>query len=85
MDGWRADASPSDSADHGNSSRATDHGQWTKEVKAKIPELLAGIFALYAILRSGKAYSSVLASATSDPDDKGTGGVFIILKYNIKN
>ena len=28
-------------------------------VKEKVPELLAGIFALYAILRSGTAYSSV--------------------------
>ena len=44
--------------------REQSGGQWTLEVKAKIPELLAGIFALYAILRSGKAYSAALSSAT---------------------
>ena len=48
--------------------RAQSGGQWTSEVKAKIPELLAGIFALYAILRSGKAYISALASATNDEE-----------------
>ena len=50
--------------------RAQSGGQWTSEVKAKIPELLAGIFALYAILRSGKAYMSVLAGATSSTEEK---------------
>ena len=50
--------------------RAQSGGQWTSEVKAKIPELLAGIFALYAILRSGKAYMSALASATNDAEEK---------------
>lgn len=50
--------------------RAQSCGQWNSEVKGKIPELLAGIFALYAILRSGKAYSSMLASATSETAEK---------------
>ena len=31
---------------------------WTAYVKAQIPELLAGIFALYAIVRSGDAFKS---------------------------
>lgn len=49
--------------------RTQSGGRWTLEVKAKIPELLAGIFALYSILRSGKAYSSVLAGTTADPEE----------------
>ena len=46
-------------------------------VKEKVPELLAGIFALYAILRSGTAYSSVgtqsgtmMESGTLRPQDR---------------
>ena len=50
--------------------RTQSGGQWTSEVKAKIPELLAGIFGLYTILRSGKAYSSMLAGATSSAEQK---------------
>eukprot|EP00438_Fugacium_kawagutii_P014001 Skav204076 [mRNA] locus=scaffold3129:45846:49322:+ [translate_table: standard] len=50
--------------------RAQSGGRWTSDVKAKIPELLAGIFALYAILRSGKAYSSAFANLGADADGK---------------
>eukprot|EP00913_Durusdinium_trenchii_P012053 g11323.t1 len=38
--------------------RAQRCGMWSTEIKEKIPELLAGIFALYAIVRSGTAHAS---------------------------
>ena len=38
-------------------------GVGSPEVKQKVPELLAGIFALYAILKSGKAYASASSRA----------------------
>lgn len=44
---------------------------WTTAVKEKIPELLAGIFALYAMLRSGKAYTEVRETA-SHPESGAT-------------
>ena len=48
--------------------RKQSRGVWSSEVKRRVPELLAGIFALYAILQSGQAY----ASASCRPDAEET-------------
>ena len=53
---------------------------WTVQVKAQIPGLLAGVFALFTILKSGESYNRIQGSV----DNQNIGDKLLMKPHNIQ-